>query len=71
MTLCIIRWVSGLSKAPLRMADMMEEVMDLARLHASFHHIKSANSKVDLLSKEGVWRQSLMIVHVDISSFLA
>lgn len=42
--------------APWYLADILGEVMDLAKkLGASFHHIKrSANALVDCLPKEGI-----------------
>ena len=50
---CSIRWMSGQAKAPWKLDNILEEVIDLARrLGASFFHVKqSANSKADHLAK--------------------
>lgn len=62
-------WVNGRSRTPWGLADVAEEVHVLARrLEASFSHAKhSANSVADILAKEGVSRNSLMIVGVFLS----
>lgn len=65
----LINWASGVAKAPWRLADLMEEMRDLACLsNDSFHHVKcNANSKADGLAKEVQVRQRLIIANEDIS----
>lgn len=59
--MCVICCASGACNFPWRMAEVIDEVRDLARiLKASFHHIpKSANEVADNRAKEEVAHQIL------------
>ena len=61
---CIIRWASGLCRAPWSLADVVEEVVDLATiLNTSFYHVKrSTNTITDFIDKQGVTPQSMTII---------
>lgn len=52
---CVIRWVLESSKPPWRMADVVDEVLELAsKLKVSFTHVNcSANVAADCLAKWG------------------
>lgn len=60
--MCAIRWASGKCNPPRELGHMMEG-LDLARqLAAHFHHVRiSANSMMDIIAKEGVNHDGLMI----------
>lgn len=64
---CAIRWASGDRGRPWRFADIMEEVVALARsVEASFVHIsRTANSDADALAKEGIHRPVLAFSYAD------
>lgn len=71
---CAIRWASGDRGRPWRFADIMEEVVALARsVEASFVHInRTANSDADALAKEGIHRPILafLMLILDLPVFL-
>lgn len=71
---CAIRWASGDRGRPWRFADIMEEVIALARsVEASFVHInRTANSDADALAKEGIHRPILafLMLILDLPVFL-
>ena len=60
---CAVKWASGRCSAPWRIADTVEEVLNLAKvLDVPFVHVKkTANSVADVLAKEVVSQQCLWI----------
>ncbi|XXG88259.1 hypothetical protein AAC387_Pa12g0492 [Persea americana] len=62
-SLCAIKWASGSSNPPWRLADLSDEVMVfISKLEVSFSHIKrSANGEADALAKLGVGSNNLVI----------
>lgn len=64
-SMCVYRWASDACKPPWMMADVMDEVMDLARsMNASFLHIRrSTHEMADKLAKESIACRSLFITY--------
>lgn len=62
---CVCRWASSQSTAPWYLANIMEQVLDLAtRLGASFLHVKwSANTEADRQAKEGIHHPNLVLFY--------
>ena len=56
-----IQWGLGKTMYPWRLAEWVEEVLDISnQLHASFHHILSeANVIADGRAKEGLTRETI------------
>ena len=56
----ILSWRSGKASLPQRLGDWVEEVQDVSsQLGALFHHVlREANSKADILAKEGFFCSS-------------
>lgn len=69
---CAIQWASDNIKASWSLADVVEEVIDLApHLDVSFHHVKrSTNSFAESLENKGVSCPNLMISYSDSPIFL-